>query len=64
MAKDMGVLLFTADIIYHLFDRFTEHMEVCESCLSTATILGQHLRIRIHVSAHMSHISCPKCAEN
>eukprot|EP00124_Ichthyophonus_hoferi_P003731 Ihof_evm1s344 gene=Ihof_evmTU1s344 len=26
MAKDMGVIIFTADIIYHLFDRFTEHM--------------------------------------
>jgi translation initiation factor 5B len=27
MAEDVGVTIFTRDIIYHLFDDFTEHME-------------------------------------
>eukprot|EP01134_Creolimax_fragrantissima_P006578 CFRG6578T1 len=27
MAKEMGVTLFTADIIYHLFDNFTAHIK-------------------------------------
>ena len=27
MAEDLGIKIFTADIIYHLFDQFTEHME-------------------------------------
>lgn len=27
MAAKMGVIIFTADIIYHLFDQFTAHME-------------------------------------
>ena len=26
-AQDQGVKIFTADIIYHLFDAFTKHME-------------------------------------
>lgn len=26
MADNMGVQIFTADIIYHLFDRFTAYM--------------------------------------
>lgn len=27
LAEDVGVTIFTADIIYHLFDKFTDHME-------------------------------------
>jgi translation initiation factor 5B len=27
MAEDMGVTIFSADIIYHLFDQFTDYME-------------------------------------
>ena len=28
MADDLGVRIFTADIIYHLFDQFTAYMNV------------------------------------
>merc|ERR1712078_104589 len=27
MAKDLGIKIFTADIIYHLFDQFTAYMD-------------------------------------
>ena len=30
LAKDMGVRIFSADIIYHLFDQFTAHMKQLE----------------------------------
>ncbi|GBG26948.1 Eukaryotic translation initiation factor 5B [Hondaea fermentalgiana] len=31
MAEDLGVRIFTADIIYHLFDHFTKYLEECKN---------------------------------
>ena len=31
MAKQIGVTIFTGDIIYHLLDKFTKHMEDCKA---------------------------------
>ena len=31
MADSLGVKIFSADIIYHLFDSFLKHREVCAS---------------------------------
>ena len=32
MADSLGVKIFSADIIYHLFDAFLKHRQVCPLC--------------------------------
>lgn len=47
VAQDLGVRIFTADIIYHLFDQFKAYMEEVKKAEKMAARYGRYFLIYV-----------------